>query len=73
VVVAVVEVHLEVAVAQALAHLDAGWPDSDLSVGLVEDAFVVAVGEGPAAELVAPALAEARRAIRAGDLDLTGP
>ncbi len=67
---AILELHLEEAVALAVSrHVD-GWDTTPASVGIADDAFRVDVGDGSRGRAVADALAGALEALRAGELDI---
>jgi hypothetical protein len=69
-VLAIVETHLEQAVALAVGrHLD-GWDPEPVSVGLSDGAFRVSVGPSDRASAVAPAIGDAVAALRAGELEV---
>lgn len=67
---AILELHLEEAVALAVSRHVEGWDTTPASVGLADGAFRVDVGDGSRGRTVADALAGVQEALRAGELDI---
>lgn len=67
---AILELHLEEAVALAVTRHVEGWDTTPASVGLAEGAFRVAIGDSERAQAVADAVAGAQEAIRAGEIEV---
>lgn len=67
---AILELHLEEAVALAVSRHVEGWDTTPASVGIADGVFRVDVGDGSRGRAVADALAGAQEALRAGELEI---